>query len=99
MVLVLGEQPHALESGKGLFYVAQELFRRTIEPDARTEFRVVRQANLEGTAFAVVLGELLLYLVDDRYIGNRGTLRAVPLLALMTILISSDVFILPRQLR
>jgi len=81
--LVLGEQPHALESGKGLLDVAQKLLRRTVEPDARTEFRVVREANLEGTAFTIILGELLLYLVDDRYIGNGGTLRAVPFLALM----------------
>ena len=56
---------------------------RTVKPDARTEFRVVREAYLEGTTFTVILGKLLLYLVDDRYIGNRGSLRAITPLALL----------------
>ena len=65
--------------------MTQKLLRRTVEPDPGTEFRVVRETDLEGTTFAVVLGEFLLYLVYDRYIGNGGTLRLVPLLALMVL--------------
>ena len=57
-----------------MFDVAEKLLRGTVEPDTRTEFRVVGEGDLKGTAFAVVLCELLLYLVYDRYIGNGGTL-------------------------
>ena len=70
--------------------MAEKLLRCTVEPDARTEFRVIREAYLEGTTFTVILGKVLLYLVDDRYIGNRGSLRAITLLALLILEILVD---------
>ena len=53
--LYFTEQPHAVESRKGLLDVTEKLLRRTVKPDACMEFRVVRKAYLEGTTFAVVL--------------------------------------------
>ena len=81
--LDLIKQPHAVEGGKGLFDVTEKLLRSTVKPDASTEFRVVGERDFEGTTFAVVLGELLLYLVYDGYVGNRGPLREGPFLALL----------------
>ena len=66
--------------------VAQKLLWGPIEPDAGTEFRVVRQADLESKAFTVVFGKFFLYFVDDRYIGNRGSLNAITPLALLSLI-------------
>jgi len=63
--------------------VTEKQLRHTLKPDARTEFCVVRKAYLEGTTFAVVLSKLLLYLVYNGYIRNRGSLRAIAPFALL----------------
>ena len=65
-----------------LLDVVSEFFGRTCIPDSRVEFRTVRELNLLKTLLVVDV-KCVLYLVSDRYVGNRGSLSDVPTFALL----------------
>lgn len=53
MFLIVIEQPHVLKRGKCLLDVKEKLLRRTIKPDAGTEFCAICETDLESTPFAI----------------------------------------------
>ena len=65
-----------------LLDVVKEFFGRTCVPDNRVEFRTIWELNLLKTLLVVDV-KCVLYLVGDRYIGNRGSLSDVPAFALL----------------
>ena len=62
--------------------VVGEFFGRTCVPDSRVEFRTVRELNILKTLLVVDV-KCILYLVNDRYIWNRGSLCDAPAFALL----------------
>ena len=71
--------------------LVSEFFRRTCVPDSRVEFGTVRELNLLKTLLVVDV-KCVLYLVSDRYIGNRGSLSDVPAFALLVTPFLSVIF-------
>jgi len=65
-----------------LIDMVSKFFGRTCVPDSRVDFHTVRELNLLKTLLVVDV-KCVLYLVSDRYIGNRGSLSDVPAFALL----------------
>jgi len=65
--------------------VHKELFGGSGIPDTGLEFCLVWQFDFLRASFPAVCVERFLDLVNDRYIGDRGTLRAVPTLAFLVL--------------
>ena len=65
------------------FYVVEKLLRSTGVPDTGFKLRFVGEFNGFGMRFFRICIERILYLVYDRYIGDRGLLRATPTLAFL----------------
>lgn len=61
----------------------EELLRSTSVPDTGSKLRFVREFDGFGTRFFRIRVERILYLVYDRYVRDRGSLRAIPTLAFL----------------
>ena len=66
-----------------LFNVVEELFGCFCMPDARLERSPILQLDFLGTRFLGIRVECILYLINDRYIGDGGSLCVRSSLALL----------------